>query len=73
MDEQDPLLLSEGVCRQLGILTYHPDVLHQGHNAVKPTVASSESSDAVVPMVRVRLLQAVKLPPQVVSLRLDWR
>ena len=64
MDAQDPLLLSEGVCRQLGILTYHPDVLHRGRNAVKPTVASSESSDAVVPMVRVRLLQAVKLPPQ---------
>ena len=25
-DAKDPLLLSEGVCQQLGILTYHPDV-----------------------------------------------
>lgn len=23
MDSQDPLLLSEGVCRQLGIISYH--------------------------------------------------
>ena len=26
MDAPEQLLLSEGVCRQLGILTYHPDV-----------------------------------------------
>lgn len=26
MDTLEPLLLSEGVCRQLGILQYHPDV-----------------------------------------------
>ena len=26
MDSDDPLLLSEGVCRQLGIVTYHPSV-----------------------------------------------
>ena len=27
MDARDPLLLSEGVCRQLGIISYHQDVL----------------------------------------------
>ena len=27
MDAHDQLLLSEGVCRQLGILAYHPDVI----------------------------------------------
>ena len=27
MDATTPLLLSEGVCRQLGIIAYHPDVL----------------------------------------------
>lgn len=26
MDAHDQLLLSEGVCSQLGILTYHPDI-----------------------------------------------
>ena len=26
MDAHTPLLLSEGVCRQLGIITYHPDI-----------------------------------------------
>lgn len=26
MDAQDQLLLSEGVCQQLGLVMYHPDV-----------------------------------------------
>jgi len=26
MDYREQLLLSEGVCRQLGIISYHPDV-----------------------------------------------
>lgn len=26
MDTHEPLLLSEGVCRQMGIITYHPEV-----------------------------------------------
>ena len=26
MDAQDQLLLAEGVCRQLGIVSYHPEV-----------------------------------------------
>ena len=27
MDSEDSLLLAEGVCRQLGIVTYHPKVI----------------------------------------------
>ena len=27
MDAPEPLLLSEGVCRQLGLISYHPDLL----------------------------------------------
>ena len=27
MDTSEQLLLSEGVCRQLGIMMYHPDML----------------------------------------------
>ena len=26
MDSRDPLLLSEGVCHQLGIISYHQDI-----------------------------------------------
>ena len=29
MDARDPLLVSEGVCRQLGIISYHQDVVPQ--------------------------------------------
>ena len=59
MKAHDPLLLSEGVCRQLGILTYHPDV----RCSMEPPNPES-SSKAVVPMVRVQLLKAVKLLPR---------
>ncbi len=27
MDAANQLLLGEGICRQLGLVTYHPDVL----------------------------------------------
>ena len=50
-----PLLLSEGVCRQLGIVTYHPEVDDQ---------AQEVSATISVPAVRVQLLQSVKLPPR---------
>jgi hypothetical protein len=54
MDAHDPLLLSEGVCSQLGIVSYHPNVESQA-----PTAGSEE---AVVPTVRVCLLQSVSIP-----------
>ena len=60
MDAPEPLLLSEGVCRQLGIVSYHP--------SVHPTATSEEDGEKpgkrapMVPAVRVYLLQSVKVP-----------
>ena len=34
LDAAEQLLLSEGVCRQLGIITYHPEVLPRGKETV---------------------------------------
>ena len=78
MDACDQLLLSAGVCRQLGIITYHPDV-HPWKNgkdelAMQPsddqkeanetTSEEDETRDVRVPQVRVRLLQTVRVLPQ---------
>ena len=54
MDATEQLLLGEGVCRQLGIVTYHPDVV---------VTDKSEKSVARVPMVSVRLLNSMNVPP----------
>ena len=58
MDSTDQLLLSEGVCRQLGIVSYHPSVL------AKKRSTATEKSPVRVPMVRVSLLESVSVPPQ---------
>ena len=58
MDASESLLLSEGVCRQLGIVEYHPDVI--AFQSLPPRVDES----VTVPDVRVRLLQSVKLLPK---------
>ena len=54
MDAVDELLLSEGVCRQLGIVTYHPSVVPR--KTTKPKAA-------MVPSIKVSLIQSLKLPP----------
>ena len=54
MDAHDSLLLSEGVCSQLGIVSYHPDVESKEPSAVL--------EEAAVPTVRVCLLQSVSIP-----------
>lgn len=72
MDTCDQLLLAEGVCRQLGIISYHPDVRpwnkDNGELVLQPSDKQKESTlskkDARVPQVRVRLLQSVKVLPQ---------
>ena len=77
MDAYDQLLLSEGVCRQLEIINYHPDVhlCKQKQKAGNKNEEKEKNSacrdndkdskdDVVVPMVRVRLVQGVKLLPQ---------
>lgn len=54
-DTIDQLLLSEGVCRQLGIVTYHPSLV-SGNPAKQKGVA-------MVPCIKVSLVQSLKLPP----------
>ena len=46
MDATEQLLLGEGVCRQLGIVTYHPDV--------EPCQETAETSDAAVQVPTVK-------------------
>ena len=71
MDAHDQLLLSEGVCRQLDILTYHPDMqLWRGRKKKQP----STQTQAQVPSVSVRLVQTVQVPTQqsaLVEVRVD--
>ena len=80
MDSSTPLLLSEGVCRQLGILSYHSSIsvakqngdpsstenslTQESANADSPPEVSAQAS---VPMVRVALVQSVKLLPRQTS------
>ena len=59
MDAHDELLLSEGVCRQLGIISYHPDVKVRSGPQHK---VNDEEQPATVPTIRVHLLQSVRVP-----------
>ena len=61
MDAHDQLLLSEGVCQQLSIVSYHPSVerWHGGNRQGRlPQPAESQ-----VPTLRVNLVQSVRLLP----------
>ena len=75
-EAQDQLLLSEGVSRQLGIISYHRDV-HSFKQLVKDphsVRAKSEGFEAQVPLVRVHLVQVVSMMPHQsmgVTVRLD--
>ena len=53
MDSHNQLLLSEGVCQQLGIVSYHPSVSSR---------KSVKKSRALVPTIRVNLVRALQLP-----------
>ncbi len=70
MDAQDQLLLSEGVCRQLKILSYDPDVevwrggRRRSHGRNRREQPQPGTSAAKVPTVRVRLVRTVRLPPR---------
>ena len=73
MDAPDQLLLSEGVCRQLGIITYHRDVQEWRGGRRQPLEASG---NAKVPSVRVRLVNSIRLPPlqsTVAQVRVDTK
>ena len=71
IDAHDQPLLSEGVCRQLNILTYHPDVqVWRGRKKQQP----SSETQVQVPSVSVCLVQIVQVPPQqsvLVEVRVD--
>ena len=56
MDAEDPLLLSEGLCRQLGVVTYHGDVQTQDK--------SDNKDSAKIPVVRVKLVESLRLLPR---------
>ena len=62
MDASEPLLLSEGVCRQLGIVSYHPDVHPKNAKPETPNVAEA-TTIATVPSVCIKLVTSVRLPP----------
>ena len=63
MDAHDQLLLSEGVCRQLGIIVYHhPDV--KVMNASPQHASSGRDRVTKVPSIRVRLLRSVRVPSE---------
>ena len=61
MDAYDQLLLSEGVCLQLGIVSYHYSV-DSGKFTKKSTEGKSSEEVAVVPTIRVNLVKSLRLP-----------
>ena len=61
MDAQDQLLLAEGVCRQLGIVSYHPEV-ETWRGGSKGRDSSSDKM-VTVPLVRVSMLRSMRVLP----------
>ena len=64
MDAPEKLLLSEGVCWQLSIISYHPEV--QTSATAKPMTSLKEEKNegwCTVPTVRIHLVQDVRLKP----------
>ena len=68
IDAQEQLLLSEGVCRQLGIICYHPDVKPRGKKRKEPSIpetgSKKQEDSATIPSVRVNLIQSVRILPR---------
>ena len=62
MDAKEQLLLSEGVCRQLGIMTYHGAV-SPGQGEAEGVAGDGAGGEVYVPTVRVTLVQTVKFKP----------
>ena len=61
MDAGEQLLLSEGVCRQLGIVSYHPQVeVWRGRR--RKTRSNNDMSRAKVPTVRIRIVNSTSGP-----------
>ena len=70
VDPEEHLLLSEGVCQQLGIIRYHPDVepwRRQKNSAIVPAGSDGPINPpilgAVIPMISIKLVKSLCLPP----------
>ena len=65
MDSPDDLLLSEGVCHQLGIIRYHSEVCSVKEMSRSPAQASrvKKQEPSRVPVVKVSLVKSVHLLP----------
>ena len=65
MDVPEQLLLSKGVCRQLGLITYHDKVHPVEREKNKPAEGNKNTKDdeCVVPTVRVRLIKDIRVLP----------
>ena len=66
MDAREQLLLSEGVCRQLCIIHYHPSVKPHGKVSWSSNHCDSPSSsisEVRVPTVTINLVDSVKVLP----------
>ena len=61
MDTPEELLSLEGVCRQLSIISYHPEV--QSSTSAKWTKLADQARGVTVPTVRIRLVQDIHLIP----------
>ena len=62
MDAREQLLLSEGVCCQLGIVLYHPEV--QIWHGSRNEGTHIESNTEIVPLVTAKLVNSVQVLPQ---------
>ena len=64
MDARDQLLLSEGVCQQPGILSYHPqvEVWRGRRRRGRSDLNTSGSDEAQVPCITVKLVNSVRVP-----------
>ena len=77
MDAREQLLLSEGVCRQLGIIHYHPLVKPHGKKTEEQTSTTSNmksKSVVEVPTVSVNTVESVRVlqgQSSVVMVQLD--
>ena len=63
MDACDPLLLSEGVCHQLGIISYHPSICSPPPVRANTPAHPDQDQDTKVPAVHVQLVQTIRVPP----------
>ena len=66
MDAPDQLLLSEGVCRQLGIVNYHKDVC--SHSEVHKARRADKKEEKVKVTTHVNMVRTVHLLPHQSSL-----